>query len=117
MERRIRRSLHGHNHERVQDWEVKPQSARTESSGHPRHFRHDHAPSRRPACRCADATTNLLGPYVLPALRLEVSACSPTWWRRRRRAAAGRPQGTFVMERLLDRIADELGLRATRCAP
>ncbi|WP_043833098.1 xanthine dehydrogenase family protein molybdopterin-binding subunit [Muricoccus aerilatus] len=57
-----------------------------------------------------NSATNLLGPYVLPAYRLEISvaltnkvAATPT-------RGAGRPQGTFVMERMLDRIADELGI-------
>jgi carbon-monoxide dehydrogenase large subunit len=57
-----------------------------------------------------NSATNLLGPYVLPAYRLEISvtltnkvAVTPT-------RGAGRPQGTFVMERMLDRIADELSL-------
>ena len=54
--------------------------------------------------------TNLLGPYELPSYALDIIVAmtnrvptSPT-------RGAGRPQGTFVMERLLDRVAGELGL-------
>ncbi len=57
-----------------------------------------------------NAATNLLGPYRLPAYALDVKmaitnkvAATPT-------RGAGRPQGTFVMERMLDAIASELGL-------
>jgi aerobic carbon-monoxide dehydrogenase large subunit len=57
-----------------------------------------------------NSATNLIGPYILPAYRLEISICltnlvptSPT-------RGAGRPQGTFAMERLLDGLADEIGL-------
>ncbi len=57
-----------------------------------------------------NAATNLIGPYDLPAYRLDILMCltnlvpaSPT-------RGAGRPQGTFVMERLLDRVAAELGV-------
>lgn len=57
-----------------------------------------------------NAATNLIGPYALPAYDIEillaltnmVPAC-PT-------RGAGRPQGTFVMERLLDRGAEALGI-------
>ena len=54
--------------------------------------------------------TNLLGPYMLPAYQLQIDLAltnkvpvTPT-------RGAGRPQGTFVMERLLDRMARELAL-------
>ncbi len=57
-----------------------------------------------------NAATNLVGPYVLPCYRLEIllaltnlAPAAPT-------RGAGRPQGTFVMERLLDRIAERLSL-------
>src|SRR5436190_13162931 len=57
-----------------------------------------------------NATTNLLGTYVLPALHLEVSCCLTNMVAATSTRGAGRPQGTYVMERLLDRIADELEL-------
>jgi carbon-monoxide dehydrogenase large subunit len=54
--------------------------------------------------------TNFIGPYVLPNLDLGITLAltnkTPTTPVR----GAGRPQGTFAMERLLDRIARELGL-------
>ena len=69
------------------------------------------APSPRRDCRCRRTrSTNLLGPYVLPALRLEVSCCLTNFVAATSTRGAGRAQGTFVMERLLDRIADALGL-------
>jgi carbon-monoxide dehydrogenase large subunit len=56
------------------------------------------------------AATTVPGPYIVPALQLDVivamtnkPACSPV-------RGAGRPQGIFVMERLMDRVAHELGL-------
>jgi carbon-monoxide dehydrogenase large subunit len=56
------------------------------------------------------AATSVIGPYVLPAYHLELIVamtnkitCSPV-------RGAGRPQGCFVMERMMDRIARELHL-------
>jgi carbon-monoxide dehydrogenase large subunit len=56
------------------------------------------------------AATSVVGPYVLPSYRLELIVaftnkitCSPV-------RGAGRPQGCFVMERMMDRIAQRLGL-------
>jgi carbon-monoxide dehydrogenase large subunit len=56
------------------------------------------------------AATTVPGPYVVPAFHMDVivamtnkPACSPV-------RGAGRPQGIFVMERLMDRVAHELDL-------
>ena len=56
------------------------------------------------------AATSVIGPYVLPNYSLELIVamtnkitCSPV-------RGAGRPQGCFVMERMMDRIAQGLGL-------
>ncbi len=56
------------------------------------------------------AATTVPGPYVVPAFEMDVvvamtnkPACSPV-------RGAGRPQGIFVMERLMDRVARELQL-------
>jgi carbon-monoxide dehydrogenase large subunit len=56
------------------------------------------------------AATSVIGPYVLPNYELELIVaftnkitCSPV-------RGAGRPQGCFVMERMMDRIAQHLGL-------
>jgi carbon-monoxide dehydrogenase large subunit len=57
-----------------------------------------------------NAATNLIGPYVLPNYRLVVSLCLTNQVPASATRGAGRPQGTFVMERLLDRAALELGL-------
>lgn len=57
-----------------------------------------------------NAATNLIGPYILPSYRLVVSLCLTNMVPASSTRGAGRPQGTFVMERLLDRAALELGL-------
>jgi carbon-monoxide dehydrogenase large subunit len=56
------------------------------------------------------AATTVPGPYVVPAIDIDVVvamtnkvACSPV-------RGAGRPQAIFVMERLMDRVARMLGL-------
>ncbi len=56
------------------------------------------------------AATSVIGPYVLPNYQLELIVamtnkvtCSPV-------RGAGRPQGCFVMERMMDRVAQEFGL-------
>jgi len=107
-----RESFTATNHERVQEWEVE---AAADSHGRllaiRGHFRHDHGAFTPSGLSLPqNATTNLLGPYVLPALKLEVSACLTNMVAATSTRGAGRPQGTFVMERLLDCIAGELGL-------
>ncbi len=99
-------------HERVQVWDM---DAAFDADGKLRAIRgrlfHDHgAATPYGVALPFNAASNLVGPYALPAYDLEVLMCltnlapsSPT-------RGAGRPQGTFVMERLLDRAADELGL-------
>ena len=57
-----------------------------------------------------NAATNFLGPYELPALALDVSLALTNMTPVTPVRGAGRPQGTFAMERLMDRIASELGL-------
>src|SRR5262249_60180887 len=75
------------------------------------HFRHDHGAFTPSGLSLPqNATTNLLGPYVLPALKLEVSACLTNMVAATSTRGAGRPQGTFVMERIPDPIADTPGL-------
>jgi carbon-monoxide dehydrogenase large subunit len=56
-----------------------------------------------------NSATNLIGPYVLPAYRLDMSLCLTNLIPATPTRGAGRPQGTFVMERLLDRLAGALG--------
>ena len=58
------------NHERVQDWEVEAAaSAEGKLLAIRGHFRHDHGAYTPSGLSLPqNATTNLLGPYVLPAL-------------------------------------------------
>ena len=57
-----------------------------------------------------NSATNLIGPYRLPHYRLAISVVFTNLVPATPTRGAGRPQGTFVMERLMDRIARELGL-------
>lgn len=57
-----------------------------------------------------NAATNFLGPYELPAMKLDVRLALTNMTPVTPVRGAGRPQGTFAMERLMDRIARELGL-------
>ena len=57
-----------------------------------------------------NAATNFLGPYELPAISLDVKLALTNMTPVTPVRGAGRPQGTFAMERLMDRIARELGL-------
>jgi carbon-monoxide dehydrogenase large subunit len=107
-----RESFTATNHERVQDWEMEAavdvQGKLLAIRGH---LRHDHGAFTPSGLSLPqNGTTNLLGPYVLPAYQLEVSCCLTNMVAATSTRGAGRPQGTYVMERLLDRIADELEL-------
>ena len=55
-----------------------------------------------------NSATNLLGPYELPTYRLDISIVLTNRVPATPTRGAGRPQGTFVMERFMDRIAREL---------
>ncbi len=57
-----------------------------------------------------NAATNLIGPYVLPAYRILIDLCLTNKTPAAPTRGAGRPQGTFVMERLMDAAASDLGL-------
>ena len=57
-----------------------------------------------------NAATNLIGPYALPAYSIVISLCLTNMTPAAPTRGAGRPQGTFVMERLLDRIAEVVGI-------
>ena len=56
-----------------------------------------------------NASTALPGPYLLPAYRLDVRVAETNKVATMPVRGAGYPEGAFAMERLLDRIADELG--------
>ncbi len=98
--------------ERRQDWEVE---AATDAAGRLRAIRgrlcYDHgAATPYGVALPYNAATNLVGPYVLPAYRLAIDLCLTNLAPAAPTRGAGRPQGTFVMERLLDRVARGLGL-------
>ena len=57
-----------------------------------------------------NGVVNFLGPYVLPACDVEVSVAATNKVPATPVRGAGRPQGTFAMERLLDLAAARLGL-------
>ena len=57
-----------------------------------------------------NSATNLLGPYAVPAYSLDISLAATNKVPVTPVRGAGRPQGTFVMERLLDRAAHMLGI-------
>ena len=57
-----------------------------------------------------NAATNFLGPYELPTMSLDVELALTNMTPVTPVRGAGRPQGTFAMERLMDRIARELDI-------
>jgi aerobic carbon-monoxide dehydrogenase large subunit len=57
-----------------------------------------------------NASTALPGPYILPAYDLRVSVVETNKVATSPVRGAGYPEGTFAMERVMDRIANELGL-------
>jgi aerobic carbon-monoxide dehydrogenase large subunit len=57
-----------------------------------------------------NACTNLIGPYVLPAFHIDIMSCMTNMPPGTPTRGAGRPQGTYVMERLLDRAAGVFSL-------
>ncbi len=56
------------------------------------------------------ASTTLPGPYKIPHYHAEYQAVFTNKTQTSPYRGAGRPQGVFVMERLMDRVARELGL-------
>jgi aerobic carbon-monoxide dehydrogenase large subunit len=57
-----------------------------------------------------NASTGLPGPYILPAYHIEVRVAETNKVATMPVRGAGYPEAAFAMERLLDRIADELSL-------
>jgi len=57
-----------------------------------------------------NAATGVTGPYIVPAYRLEAYVAQTNKVYTIPVRGAGYPEGAFVMERLLDRVAAELGL-------
>ena len=56
------------------------------------------------------AATTVPGPYVIPSFKMEVLVAFTNKISTTPVRGAGRPAGVFVMERLMDRVARELGL-------
>ena len=56
------------------------------------------------------AATTVPGPYVLPNYKMDIVVALTNKVSTTPVRGAGRPQGVFVMERLVDRVARELGL-------
>ena len=108
-----RESFTATNHEREQDWEVEAAVDRRRQA--PRDSRASASRSRRlyPVRAFASAECRHQSHRALCACRPISSksrCCLTNLAAATSTRGAGRPQGTFVMERLLDRIADELGL-------
>jgi carbon-monoxide dehydrogenase large subunit len=98
--------------ERREDWDVEAAcDADGRLLGISGHMRHDHGANTPYGVALPyNAATNMIGPYVLPSCHLTVSLCLTNFTPAAPTRGAGRPQGTFVMERLLDAIADKLAL-------
>ena len=64
-----------------------------------------------------NAGTNVIGPYVLPAFRLDINWCLTNFVPCAPTRGAGRPQGMYVMERLLDAVAEKLGIARDEVRP
>src|SRR5258707_606659 len=56
------------------------------------------------------AATTVPGPYVIPNLKIELNAVYTNMISTTPVRGAGRPQGVFVMERMMDRLAGAVGL-------
>jgi carbon-monoxide dehydrogenase large subunit len=98
--------------ERNQDWDME---IACDSGGRllaiRGHMRHDHGANTPYGVALPyNAATNMIGPYVLPACHLVISLCLTNFTPAAPTRGAGRPQGTFVMERLLDAIAEKTGI-------
>ena len=107
-----RESFTATNHEREQDWDME---VAVDGGGKllavRGHLRHDHGAATPSGLSLPqNSATNFIGPYVLPAYRLEISLCLTNFVPATSTRGAGRTQGMFVMERLLDRVADARGL-------
>jgi carbon-monoxide dehydrogenase large subunit len=98
--------------ERDQDWDMEAAfDADGRLLGIRGHMRHDHGANTPYGVALPyNAATNMIGPYVLPSCHLVVSLCLTNLTPAAPTRGAGRPQGTFVMERLLDAIAEKLAI-------
>ena len=98
--------------ERDQDWDME---MAVDANGRMLALRgrlcHDHGSCTPYGVALAfNAGTNVIGPYVLPAYRLDINWCLTNFVPCAPTRGAGRPQGMYVMERLLDAVAEKLGI-------
>jgi len=98
--------------ERDQDWDME---MALDASGRMLALRgrlcHDHGACTPYGIALAyNAATNVVGPYVLPAYRIEIDWCLTNMAPVAPTRGAGRPQGMYVMEHMLDRAAGRIGL-------
>ncbi len=98
--------------EHIQDWDVEIAfDDHGKLLGFRGNVRHDHGACTPYGVQLPyNSATNLLGPYVLPAYRLGMKLCLTNKVPATPTRGAGRPQGTFVMEIMLDRAARALGI-------
>ncbi len=96
--------------ERDQDWDMEAAfDARGRLLAVRGRLRHDHGSSTPYGVALPiNAATNLIGPYILPAFKIQIDLCLTNFTPAAPTRGAGRPQGVFVMERLLDRMAARL---------
>jgi aerobic carbon-monoxide dehydrogenase large subunit len=107
-----RESFTATNHEREQDWDLE---VAFDGDGKLLAVRgkvhHDHGSATPSGLSTAqNSATNFIGPYVLPAVNIDFAVCLTNFSPATSSRGAGRPQGTYAMERLLDRIAEHLSL-------
>lgn len=107
-----RESFTATNHEREQDWDLE---VAADADGRLLAVRgkvhHDHGSATPSGLSTAqNSATNFLGPYVLPAVNIDFAVCLTNFAPATSSRGAGRPQGTYAMERLLDRIAEKLSI-------
>ncbi len=98
--------------ERLQDWDME---MAVDADGRLLAVRgrlcHDHGAATPYGVALAyNAATNVVGPYRLPAYRMDIDLCLTNKVPAVPTRGAGRPQGMFVMERLLDRAAAAVGV-------
>ena len=98
--------------ERLQDWDMQ---MAVDADGRILALRgrlcHDHgAATPYGVALPYNAATNVVGPYVLPAYDIEIALCLTNMVPAVPTRGAGRPQGTFVMEGLLNRVASKVGV-------
>jgi aerobic carbon-monoxide dehydrogenase large subunit len=107
-----RESFTASNHEREQDWDLE---VAVDADGKLLAVRgkvhHDHGSATPSGLSTAqNSASNFIGPYVLPAVNIEFAVCLTNFAPATSSRGAGRPQGTYAMERLLDCIAESLSL-------